>query len=370
MRVAIIGAGVSGLACAHELERLGISPDIFEERPRPGDLFPHVAGLLHLMNAPVRDQLKWLKEDYNLTFKPLATWKKITMKSPNVHRVVKSRKLGYFVERGNGDNSLETQLSRSLQTKINFNCRADYTELAKEYDYVVVANGNLQVPATLGVWKTVFSTMVRGAQVIGEFNPEELIMWLNSDYALGAYAYLTAFSSTRGSLVLIHSNATAQEMERHWISFLKKEKINYHITENFLLPHVAGTAYPHQIGNIILVGIAGGFMESFLGFGTVSSLRSGVLAARAIATNRPFDSMVTTLDEEMRRSVRIREVLNTMRNKDYDRLIALGTLPIIKQINYHSNFPILQYVGTILELVRKSVDLSEKSILPKPKKAR
>ncbi|RYD01790.1 hypothetical protein N752_28455 [Desulforamulus aquiferis] len=141
-------------------------------------------------------------------------------------------------------------------------------------------------------------------------------------------------------------------------------KIDYHITESFLLPHIAGTAYPHQVGNILLVGISGGFMEAFLGFGTVSSIRSGILAARAIATNSPFDGLVKKLDQEMRRSVRIREALNTMRNADYDRLVSLGTLPIIKQINYNTNIPILNVAGSVLELVRKSVDLTEKSILP------
>lgn len=364
MRVAIIGGGISGLACAHELEYQGIYPDIFEERPRSGELFNHVAGILQLMNRPVKDQLRWLKKDYHIEIEPLAKWKKITMHSENVKRVVKSGKFGYFLERGQSPRSLETQLYKSLKSNIYYNTRAKYAELAKEYDYVVVATGNRQIAATLGVWKDIFTTMVKGAIVQGNFDTEELIMWVNTDYALGAYGYLTPFSPTRASLVLIHANATVKEMERHWDTFIKKEHLDYHIEESFMLEHVAGTVYPHQLRNIILVGAAGGFMESFLGFGTMSSIRSGFHAAQAIAQNKSFTKEVRHLDQEMRQSVRIRETLNTMDNDDYDALIRVGTLPIIKQINYHSNIPVLKYAGNILEGVRHYVDWSKKSILP------
>ncbi|SHK61245.1 NAD(P)-binding protein [Desulforamulus aeronauticus] len=368
MRVAIIGAGIAGLACAHELERHGIYPDIFEERSRCGELFSHVAGLMQLMNRPVRDQLKWLKNEYNLNLKPLTKWYTTTMHSNKVTRMVKSKHFGYFFERGQGEFSLETQLFNSIKSPINFNCRANYSELVQEYDYVVIANGSKDVAATLGIWKDIFTTMVRGAIVLGDFDPHELIMWVNNDYALGAYAYLTPFNKNRASLTLIHANASIEEMERHWITFLKRENLTYQIVEDFLLAHVAGTVYPHQVGNLLLVGIAGGFMESFLGFGAISSLRSGIFAGQALAKNIPFAKLVKNLDLEMQRSVRLREILNTMRNEDYDHLIASATLPGLSQLIYNTNIPVFQYTGSFFELIRGAVDWSKKSILPPKKK--
>ncbi len=367
MRVAIIGAGISGLACAYELERHGIYPDIFEERSRSGELFSHVAGLMQLMNRPVPDQLKWLKNEYNLDLKPLAKWYTTTMHSNQVTRVVKSKHFGYFFERGQGELSLETQLFNSIKSPINFNCRANYSELAQEYDYVVVANGSRDVAASLGIWKNIFTTMVRGAIVLGDFNPHELVMWVNTDYALGAYAYLAPFSKNQASLTVIHANASIEEMERHWITFLKRENLTYQVVENYLLSHISGTVYPHQVGNLLLVGIAGGFMESFLGFGSVSSLRSGILAGRALANNIPFSKLVKKLDLEMRHSVRLREILNTMDNQDYDHLVAGMTMPGLKQLIYNTNIPVFQNAGTFFELIRDKVDWSKWSILP-PKK--
>lgn len=38
MKVAIIGAGVSGMACAFRLNQLGIKPALFERRPIIGDV--------------------------------------------------------------------------------------------------------------------------------------------------------------------------------------------------------------------------------------------------------------------------------------------------------------------------------------------
>ncbi|MGE5405685.1 MAG: FAD-dependent oxidoreductase, partial [Candidatus Saccharibacteria bacterium] len=43
MKVAILGAGIAGLACAIELERNGIVPVVYERDANPGWLWPSVS---------------------------------------------------------------------------------------------------------------------------------------------------------------------------------------------------------------------------------------------------------------------------------------------------------------------------------------
>jgi len=71
VKVAIIGAGIAGLSCAHELERHGIEPVIFEKNDVVGEIFPHVSVIMQIFNRPVRDPLKHLAEKYNIELQPI-----------------------------------------------------------------------------------------------------------------------------------------------------------------------------------------------------------------------------------------------------------------------------------------------------------
>lgn len=55
MKVAIIGAGLSGMACTIELERSGIIPDLFERDSNIGWIWPSVGFIPSLYYKDVGD---------------------------------------------------------------------------------------------------------------------------------------------------------------------------------------------------------------------------------------------------------------------------------------------------------------------------
>ena len=59
MKVAIMGAGISGLSCAIILERNGIEPTIFEKRGRVGDRFINSEAMFDILNRPIKDCLSY-----------------------------------------------------------------------------------------------------------------------------------------------------------------------------------------------------------------------------------------------------------------------------------------------------------------------
>ena len=71
MKVAVIGAGLAGLACALELEKHGIEPVIFERKDRVGEIYPHVAALMQIFRRPVKYPLQYLSKNYGIELKPI-----------------------------------------------------------------------------------------------------------------------------------------------------------------------------------------------------------------------------------------------------------------------------------------------------------
>lgn len=359
MKVAIIGAGVSGLACAHELERHGVVPDIFEQRSRSGELFTHCGVLLQIMHRPIKDSIKDIYENYNISIKPLNTVKKITMHASRTSGTI-CGDLGYFVKRGQDQDSCDSQIHSQVKTPVRFNTRADYSLLAREYDYVVVASGNSEAAKILGCWEDVNSTWVMGSTVLGSFDPSAMEMWVNTDYARQGYAYLTPFNSKSASLILVVTEANRENISGFWNRFWQVENLKYEVSALWDLQHVSGFVYPHRVGNILFAGNAAGVLEPFLGFALYKCIQSGVYAAKSIIEGKSYEEYMEQIKENLRFSIAIRKVLDQYENKNFNKLVKFLTTPGIKQLVYNTNIDMLKITASMLGVKSKLENLYTK----------
>lgn len=350
MRVAIIGAGLAGLACCHELERHGVDVEIFEIKDKVGESFPIVGALLNVIHRPIKDPLISLADNYNINLNVLSVLKEITMYSPNKSVTVKGN-LGYLFRVGQDRTSIENQIEQKIKSKIHYNYKADVEELSKDFDYVVVASGSSVIPKKLDVWKTLMTAWVKGAVVYGDFKTYKATMWLDTEYAKSCYAYLFPLNEKSAVLVTIVPYTEREELEKYWKTFWRKNKFEYEVLDEFDKYHPLGYVYPNQLGKTYFIGIAGGFMETFLGFGVYRSICSGVICARCIVDNKlDFQQEIQPIVNENMNFFQLRLALNKLDNKGFDSLLGFIGTPGIKQLIYNSNLNVIRMGSNLLRV--------------------
>ncbi|MCT4594287.1 MAG: FAD-dependent oxidoreductase [Anaeromicrobium sp.] len=354
MKVAIVGGGVAGLSCAHQLEKYNISYTIFERNNYIGEGIPHVAAFLNILDRTKGDPIKYFRKNYKIKIKELSPLNKIVHHSPNETTILKKSKMGYLVYRGNHENSLKNQIFNQLKNpNIIFSTMGNMDELSKEYDHVIWATGNHYGAWEKGCWQNWVKTIVKGAVIRGNFTMDTLIVWINKDYCKQGYAYLTPIDKKTATLLLIVTDIKEKEMDMYWTRFLETENIRNKILQSFMLEHMAGYCYPRKINNIYFVGNAAGGIDPFLGFGQLNSITQGVMAARSIAKNKSYDKLIDDLVKRNLWMHEFRKKYNKMTNKDYDKLIkAIGT-PGIKHAMYYTNMDVVKWGGTSFSIFDK-----------------
>lgn len=357
--VAIIGAGLSGVSCAHELMRYGIIPTIFEKTATVGGKLDFPVAVLKMFNVPSKDPVKHLKKHYNINVKPFSEINEFTMKGPTKSLTVRAN-LGLIFRRPPYSDSLESQIVKDYDPPVTFNTFAKASDLKNSFDYVVVATANMLDTMELGLFDILFDSHVRVATVTGRFKPGCVTLWFNTEYAKKAYAYLIPVDAKEARFALIVDNITRNELEHYWKEFFAIEDFPYKIVSTRDVEHRAGVVDPVQKDNILLTGNAGGFLDNVLGFGSMGAIVSGVTAARSIACGLDYTRMVKPFTEDIKKKNDFRKVINTFENKDFDRLITLLGLPGINHLIYHNPFFTITQ-GTALARLYNSIKGKEKA---------
>jgi len=355
MKVAILGGGIGGLACALELERSGIVPIIFERDETSGWMFPSVSFWPNVFHSVYGDPRKFLLEQYKIDFIPYGVVNKITMKSPNRKVEIKGN-LGYYMSRGTGENSLANQLRRQLtQTAIYFNSKEDFNNLSKIFDYVVIATGKDSEARELGVWEDESIVNIVAANIIGSFTPGTAEIYFNTDYAGVGYGRVTPFSSSSAVVALNIMGKNELDSLQCFTDFIRKENLDKNECVLRYLPPLftTGRVNKFKINNVLLVGRAAGLTERVLGVGGVEALVSGTLAARSIVSGEDYDSLVKPLQDHIENISAFRKIIDKYNNDDFDALISTIDIPGIKQVIYNTGISFTDIVGKILKRVQK-----------------
>lgn len=359
MRIAIVGAGLAGLACAHELERLGLSPDLFECRDKVGDRFPVLETLAQFMSLePGQDIFDRLRQDLGLPINPHQVIHRAVLHGPSTEATI-SGFLGYSVIRGPAEQSLDSQLLRQVRTPVHYRSDPDVSALSQEYDHVVVATGNAKWPREFLRWRQDLEWWMRGAYVTGDFCPGEYHFFFNTRYAGTGYAMIAPIDERHASVGVAVPMAPPEEIEAYWHLF-RSEQGHFWGEEQFQFQvdgWPCGKVGSPKLGNVLLVGAAGGFTEPLGITGVVPSLETGVLAARQLALgDRSLERFARRWRSFYDQALRIRHNVNAWTDRDMDRLVTAVSMG--GSVIAHAPFSLIRPAGLVLDLLGRANDPS------------
>jgi len=352
MKVAILVAGLSGLACAKYLEDNNIVPVIYEKRHRVGERFPNMEAVMQLMHRPIKDPVIYLNKKYGINLLPAGLVHTLEIYSPNHKAIFTGFNLGYTSIRGHDDRSWECQLARQIKTEIHFNSTVTWQELEKDFNWIVIATGDPTVSRELGVWKTDVEAFLKGCIVKGKFDLGVSKIWLNTKLSKNCMVYFAPFDTNEASCCTASIPSSPEELDILWSRII--EELNFEPvpqTEFKFEEYKLGSISTRQIGKILLAGAAGGFVDPFMGFGQIPSLLSGIYAAESIIKGKDYNKLTARFNKQYAYCLTLRKFADTLDNKGYDRLVSSLNLPAVSNIIANTNLPVLSLAAKAIRSV-------------------
>jgi len=295
LEVAIIGSGISGLACAFRLNQLGIKHTIFERRAVVGEAINLYGIHLNSFNLFSDNPLKLFENNYNLKIKPMCPLRKIIMYLGSRKVTVRGSKLGYIFNRGPGMGSLERQLFDQVDAFFYYDTYIMpelIDDISKEFDAVVIATGGTDIPKHLGVLEEDLVIQVKSGIIEGKYEPCQIYAWMKTEYSNNLFVYLIPVTENRAFITLLADDITPDELDYKWKDMLISENITNTILQTWEHEYHGGRLKTNRIGNIYFIGNAGGFTDDFVGFGIINGIMSGIFAADAIVLGTDYQKSI------------------------------------------------------------------------------
>jgi digeranylgeranylglycerophospholipid reductase len=321
----VVGAGIAGATCAHELHKLGHEVEIFEMSSRDRSTRPRqMEGSVNLLqNIPETE--------------PDRLMKRIKLHSPNI-TVSLNGKLGFFYEVG-GANGIEAKARKNVEKllPLHYSTRIESkTQLEDMFQVVVAADGYRstiakeaglasKTPKRIGVGV--------GFTVKGDFDPELIEVWLDSYFSLRGYSYVIPFSKHEASLVSTSMGNTVNQavynerlkelaQSRSWK--LQRGWVDFESWHDF-------SSYSQE--GLFVVGNAGAFTEPAFGFGLKWAIQSAKLCARAIHENLDYTRLIRNeLLPDFESFQVMRKFFEAAEDGDYDRFVKRFKNPLVKKL--------------------------------------
>ncbi|NPV93477.1 MAG: NAD(P)-binding protein [Firmicutes bacterium] len=366
-KVAIIGAGSSGMACAYRLEQLGFEGriDIFESKRGPLEANIHTGLIAEFINRPVKDTLVSLSEKYDLNINPASTIYHSINHGPTTVTEFFGF-LGYVIFRGGHPESVTNQMIRQSKSNIHYGIKITLKDILSEYDSVVLATGNCEyVPELVNFRIDAHSAFHYAivAEKNQEIDPTRFEAWFNTWYAPWGYAYLlpvppkNAMAACTGVISKEH-DPIKEGWERFKLEQVagKYEILEEHHIRNFLL----GRPDYQKVGKVYLTGANGGCNIPFFGFGQFKSLLSGIYAAEAIARGESYEAQMSTINNEYEKGLALFKRLHAYGDAGYDAIIRAASTRTAKNWVKPGGPEVLSWLGLLARLIdfsKESTDI-------------
>lgn len=355
VKVAIMGAGLSGLACALTLEKYGILPDIYESRSQVGDRFVNGEVFLDITARPAQDCVAFLSDELGINLHPVYMIRTLTIHGPEETAVMEGS-LGHSNIRGRHEKSLENQLSKQLRSPVRFGSQVSYEDLLQEYTHVVLATGETQIARQLKNYDLALTVSMKGSTVTGNFDLNTVSTWLNDQYCPQGYGYLIPMSAAEASLVIAYpDNPKTANLDIHhlWDSFFPRVcsdlQQNLKVTDGFEINHYPiGISRSSRIGNTFFVGNNFGSIMPFLGFGQFVSLATGVYAARDLCGLGDYNKLTLPLRKSFTNSMVLRRSMEQIGNEQLDSIVKWLSTPLGAKLFLQNRVDVLRAASYLL----------------------